>query len=52
MKLYMVNYQNKNLLAIASKEEKFIVPGILENCPENFKNLDSFLNFERATLKT
>ena len=48
MKLYMVNYQNKNLLAIASKREKFIVPGILENCPENFKNLDSFLNFEKG----
>ena len=51
MKLYMVNYQNKNLLAIASKEGKFIVPGILENCPENFKNFDSFLNFEKGDLK-
>ena len=51
MKLYMVNYQNKNLLAIASKREKFIVPGILENCPENFKTLDSFLNFEKGDLR-
>ena len=48
MKLYMVNYNNSSLLAVSKDQEKFIIPGIQKNCPENFKSIENFLNYNNG----
>ena len=50
MKLYMVNYKNFNLLAISEDQKNFIVPGVLENCPDYLKSIENFLNYNNGDL--
>ena len=51
MKLYMINYENLPLLAVSRIENKYIVPGILQNCPEQFKSIQNFLDFDGGNCK-
>lgn len=51
MKLYMINYENLPLLAVSKIENKYIVPGILQNCPEHFKSIQNFLDFDGGNCK-
>ena len=44
----MVNYNNSSLLAVSKDQEKFIIPGIQKNCPENFKSIENFLNYNNG----
>ena len=50
MKLYMVNYNNSSLLAISEDQEKFTIPGVLENCPDYLKSIENFLNYNNGDL--
>jgi hypothetical protein len=38
----MVDYNNSSLLAISEDQEKFIIPGVLDNCPDYFKSIENF----------
>ena len=51
MKLYMVNYKNSSLLAISEDQKNFIVPGLLENCPDYLKSIENFLNHNNGDLE-
>jgi len=51
MKLYMVNFMDKNLLAIEVESARYAIPGILENCPDYYKSIDKFLNYENGNCK-
>ena len=51
MKLYMVNYKNSSLLAISEDQKNFIVPGVLENCPDYLKSIENFLNHNNGDLE-
>lgn len=51
MKLYMVNYNNSSLMAISEDQKNFIIPGTLKNCPEYFKCIENFLNYNNGDLE-
>ena len=46
MKLYMVNYENSSLLAVSNTKGKYIIPALVEECPNYFKSIENFLNYE------
>ncbi|MDG2171441.1 MAG: fumarylacetoacetate hydrolase family protein [Gammaproteobacteria bacterium] len=48
MKLYMVDYNGAALMAVGKNNNKYIIPGVLDNCPEHFKSIDKFLNYDNA----
>ncbi len=48
MKLYMINYNNSPLLAVSRDQDKFLIPGIIENCPDYFKSIENFLNYNNG----
>ena len=45
MKLYMVEHNNLELLAISDDGKEFLVPGMLDNCPDFYKTVQNFLNY-------
>ena len=51
MKLYMVNYINSSLLAVSEDQKKFIIPGVLKNCPEYFRSIENFLDYNNGDLE-
>ena len=51
MKLYNVNYKDQDLLAIEKKEDTYIIPGTLKNCPEYFRSIEDFLSLDGGNCK-
>ena len=41
----MVEHNNLELLAISDDGKGFLVPGILDNCPDFYKTVQNFLNY-------
>ena len=51
MKIYMVNYQGSSLLAVSDGKGKFIIPATQVSCPDNFKTIENFLNYNNGDNK-
>ena len=47
MKIYMVNYNDLKLMAISKNGSDFFIPGTVKDCPEHFKTVENYLNYNK-----